>query len=107
MRHALLVLVTLVGCGRSDVVFAPGDPIVERELELDDGDLVWVELDTGHDNALRASFFAVDDGVSLDGLVSAIAMGDDAQLVLDTTDEDGMPVLVVEVDAEPRAFIWR
>lgn len=107
MRHVIVALVSLVGCGRTDVVFAPGEPIVERELELDDGDLVWVEVSVGHDNALRASFLAVDDGVSLDGLVDAIAMGEDAQLVLDTTGVDQMPVLVVEVDDEPRAFIWR
>jgi hypothetical protein len=31
-------------------------------------------------------------------------MGDDPTLVLDTTDE---PVLIVEVDGEARAWIWR
>jgi hypothetical protein len=107
MRATLVVLLAIAACGRTDVAFAPGGPIVERELVLDDGEAVWVEVHAGEDRALRASFLAVDDGVTLDGLVDAIAMDDDAQLVLDTTAEDGVPVLVVEVDAEPRAFIWR
>lgn len=107
MRHALVLVLALAACGRTDVVFAPGGPVVEREVELDDGDLVWVEVHAGEDRALRASFLAVDDGVTFDGLVEAIAMDDDARLVLDTTADDGLPVLVVEVDAEPRAYIWR
>ncbi len=101
----LLVLLLLVGaCGRSDIAFPPGAPVVERELELDDGDVVWVEVHAGDDNELRASFLAVHDGVSLVGLVDAIALGEQAALVLDTT---GEPVLVVEVDHVARAFIWR
>jgi len=99
-----LTACALTACGRTDVVLAPGAPIVERELELDDGDLVWVELHAGEDMALRASFLAVEDGVSLDDLVDAIALGEPAKLVLDTTDE---PVLIVEVDHNPRAYIWR
>lgn len=104
MRTLVLAVLTVAACGRSDVVVAPGAAIVERELELDDGDVVWVEVHAGDDDAVRASFLAVDDGVSLDGLVDAIANGEPAQLVLDATAE---PVLVVEVDHQPRAFIWR
>ena len=100
----VLTACALTACGRTDVAFAPGAPIVERELELDDGDLVWVEVHAGDDMALRASFLAVEDGVSLDDLVDAIALGEPATLVLDTTDE---PVLIVEVDDDQRAFIWR
>jgi hypothetical protein len=101
---AVTVLSLLTACGRTDVVFAPGAPIVERELELDDGDLVWVEVHAGDDMALRASFLAVENGVTLDNLVDAIALGEPAQLVLDTTEE---PVLIVTVDDDPRAYIWR
>jgi|LNFM01.2.fsa_nt_gb hypothetical protein len=101
---AFLVACVLVGCGRSDVVIAPGAPIVERELELDDGDIVLVEVDAGENMALRKSFFAVQDGVTLDDLVDAIALGEPVTLVLDATEE---PVLIVEVGAGPRAWIWR
>lgn len=107
MRTLCLVLATcaLTACGRTDVVIAPGAPIVERELELDDGDLVWVEVHAGDDMAVRESFLAVEDGVTLDDLVDAIALGEPAQLILDTTEEE--PVLIVRVADDPRAYIWR
>lgn len=104
MRLPLLALVLAAACGRTDIVVAPAGAVVERELELDDGELVWVEVHAGDDDQRRASFLAVHDGVSLDGLVDAIAVGEPARLVLDTTDE---PVLVVEIDDAPVAFIWR
>lgn len=104
MRLPILALVLAAACGRSDIVVAPPGAVVERELELDDGDVVWVEVHPGGDAERRAAFLAVEDGVSLDGLVEAIAHGEPARLVLDTTDE---PVLVVEIEDAPVAFIWR
>ncbi|MFO0631948.1 MAG: hypothetical protein U0168_03770 [Nannocystaceae bacterium] len=91
-------------CGRTDVAFAPAAAVVERELQLDDGDTVLVEVHAGDDADLRAAFMAVHDGISLAALVDTLAMGEPAQLLLDATDE---PVLVVEVAGTPRAYIWR
>jgi hypothetical protein len=105
LHACLLALCTLTACGRTDVVLAPGSPIVEREVELDDGDLVWVEVHAGDDMDVRASFLAVEDGVTLDDLVDAIALGEPAQLILDTRDAE--PVLIVRVEEDPRAYIWR
>lgn len=104
MRPLLLCVALVCACGRSDVVNTPPSAVVERELRLDDGDMVLVEVHVGDDDDLRGAVLAVRDGVSLPGLVDTIAMDDEATLVLDAT---GEPRLVVEVDGVARAYIWR
>lgn len=101
---SLLLLATLgSACGRTDVAVAPGAAVLERELEVDD-DMALVEVHAGDDAALRTAFLGVPQRTSLDALVDTLAMGDDVELVLDTTQT---PVLVLEVDGAPRAYIWR
>ncbi len=101
---ALALATSAAGCGRTDFVEAPAGATVDRELELDDGDTVFVEVVVAGDEALQAAFIALDDGVSLAELVDTVAMGAPRTLVLRSEDT---PVLVVEVAGRERAFIYR
>lgn len=100
----VLALASSAACGRTDVALAPPGSIVDRELELDDGDTVFVEVVVAGDADLRDAFASLDDGVSLGVLVDTVAMGEPHTLELRTEDT---PVLVVEVAGRERAFIWR
>ncbi|HWB81303.1 MAG TPA: hypothetical protein VG755_40350 [Nannocystaceae bacterium] len=107
MRRALLVptvLALFAGCGRTDVVIDPGADIVEREVTLDDGDDVWLEVLVEEDFALLDAVNAIEDGITLDGLVDTVAMGEPHELVLDTREE---ATLIVEVSGEARAWVYR
>jgi len=107
MRRLLassILAMTLGGCGRTDVVLIPGADIVEREVTLDDGDAVWLEVVVEEDDALRLAVRDIEDGISLDALVDTVAMGEPHELVFDTRDAI---TLVVEVEGEPRAWVYR
>lgn len=107
MRRALLVptvLALFAGCGRTDVAIDPGADIVEREVTLDDGDDVWLEVLVEEDFALLTAVNEIEDGITLDGLVDTVAMGEPHELVLDTREE---ATLIVEVSGEARAWVYR
>ncbi|MBC8071614.1 MAG: hypothetical protein IAG13_25030 [Deltaproteobacteria bacterium] len=107
MRRLLapvLLASTLAGCGRTDVVIKPLVNLIEREVTLDDGDAVWLEVVVADDDALRTAVHDIEDGISIDGLVDTVAMGEPRELVFDTRDE---LALVIEVDGEPRAWVYR
>lgn len=107
MRRALLVptvLALFAGCGRTDVAIDPGADIVEREVTLDDGDDIWLEVLVEEDFALLTAVNEIEDGITLDGLVDTVAMGEPHVLVLDTREE---ATLVVEVSGEARAWVYR
>lgn len=107
MRRALLtptVLTLLAGCGRTDVALDPGDDIVERGVMLADGDEIWLEVLVEEDLQLLAAVNGIEDGISLDGLVDTVAMGEPHELVFDTRED---PTLVVEVQGEARAWVYR
>lgn len=107
MRRALLVssvLAISAGCGRTDIVVDPGADIVEREVTLDDGDAIWLEVLVEEDFALLDAVNGIEDGITLDGLVDTVAMGEPHELVFDTRDE---PTLIVEVAGDPRAWVYR
>lgn len=107
MRRLLapvLLASTLAGCGRTDVVIKPLVDLIEREVTLDDGDAVWLEVVVEDDTALRMAVRGIEDGISIEGLVATVAMGEPHELVFDTRDE---LALIVEVDGEPRAWVYR
>lgn len=100
----MLLVATLGGCGRTDVVLAPGSDIVEREVTLDDGDAVWLEVLVAQDLELYTAVRHIEDGISLDDLVDTVAMGEPHELVFDTREDE---ILIVEIDGEPRAWLYR
>lgn len=107
MRRALLVstvLALFAGCGRTDVAIDPGADIVEREVTLDDGDDILLEVLVEEDFALLDAVNGIEDGITLDGLVDTVAMGEPHELVLDTREE---ATLIVEVSGEARAWVYR
>ena len=109
MRKVVLALAlssvsNSVGCGRSDIATDPGDGMFARELTLADGDIVLISVLVADEPELRETVRAMPDGLTLERLIFVLAMGEDAMLVLDTTD---VPVLIVEGDGEPRAWIWQ
>ncbi|HET6585040.1 MAG TPA: hypothetical protein VFG69_16400 [Nannocystaceae bacterium] len=109
MRKVVLALALVsasfsVGCGRSDIATDPGDGMYARELTLADGDIVLVSVRVEDEPELRDAVRAMPDGLTLERFIAVVAMGEESRLVLDTTD---VPVLVVEVDGEPRAWIWQ
>jgi hypothetical protein len=107
MRRLLastLLLTTFAGCGRTDVVIAPSADLLEREVRLDDGDAVWLEVLVEEDDALRTAVHGIADGITMDGLVETVAMGEPHELVFDTREE---ATLIIEIDGEPRAWVYR
>jgi hypothetical protein len=100
----LFLVTTLAGCGRTDIVIAPLADLLEREVTLDDGDAVWLEVLVLQDDALRTAVHDIEDGISMDGLVDTVAMGEPHEVVLDTRED---LTLVVEIDGEPRAWVYR
>ena len=109
MRKVVLALAlssvsSFVGCGRSDIATDPGDGMYARELTLADGDIVLISVRVVDQPELRDAVRAMPNGLTLEGLITVVAMGDETTLVFDTTD---VPVLIVEVDGEARAWIWQ
>lgn len=107
MRRALLVptvLALFAGCGRSDIAIDPGSDLVQRELTLDDGDDILLEVLVEEDVALLTAVRGIEDGITLDGLVDTVAMGEPHELVLDTRED---ATLIVEVSGEARAWVYR
>jgi hypothetical protein len=104
LAFTLAAALACAACGRTDIAHVPDDGLVDREITLADGEVVLVELAIDEeDTTLRAAFFAVPNGLTLERLIAALAMGEAYDLVLDTGDN----ALILEVDAEPRAWIWR
>jgi hypothetical protein len=91
-----------LGCHVGDTATDPGEEFVVRAYTLEDGDTVWVEALVEDDMVLRRQVMAIDDGLTVEELIDELAMGEEYELVLDSTYE----VLIIEVDEDPVAWIW-
>jgi hypothetical protein len=93
---------SLLACA-PDVATDPGDGFVVRAYTLDDGETVWVEALVEDDMGLRHAVLEIEDGLRVEDLAEELAMGEAYELVLDSTHD----VLIIEVDEDPRVWIWR
>jgi len=103
---SLAFALSLTGCGRSDML--EGDPAGiyevqdERELRLDDGEMVYVEITAPADPDVTAAVMALHDGCSFDDLVDTLAPEGEIDFKY-----FGDVAVHVKVDSELRAVIWQ
>lgn len=102
----LALALSLSGCGRSDLFEDEPAGIYDvdqsREVLLDDGELVFVELAAPSDPAVNSALMDLDDGCTFDDLLAAVAP--EGELKIKNFGEIAMHI---RVDDELRAVIWR
>lgn len=102
----LALALSLTACGRSDMFDDEPAGIYDvdqsREVILDDGELVFVELAAPSDAEVTSALMELDDGCTIDDLIAAVAPEGDLKIK-----NFGEVAMHVRVDDQLRAVIWR